>query len=358
MNLKQLALFPALLVAALLLGALAGAPAGAQEPLRVGSLQAAPGEKVSGHLRVPLADGDSTEIPVSIVNGTVPGPVLALVAGTHGTEYTPILALQQLLPELDPAAIQGAVILVHMANPIAFFTRRLAEGDPDDLSEQYPGDPEGTPSERIAWKLAQEVVHRATHLIDMHAGGGNQVLESYAYLVVTGDSVLDATSRAMALAYGMDRIMIWTGMYADEQRNRFYLDTYALSLGKPAFQPEHGGAMTTDPTYIQRHIAGVRSVMAHLGMIEGDVLVPGEPLFFGTSEEVRAEHSGLWTPLVSVRQIVEEGSLLGRLTDPFGNVLEEVRAPYRGEVHSVVGPPPVNAGEAVVFIGRLPGNGQ
>jgi len=324
MNLKQLALFPALLVAGLLLGALAGAPAGAEEPLRGGSLQAAPGEKVSGHLRVPLADGDSTEIPVSIVNGTVPGPVLALVAGAHGTEYTPILALQQLLQELDPAAIQGAVILVHMANPLAFFTRRLTEGNPDDLSEQYPGDPEGTPSERIAWKLAQEVVHRATHLIDMHAGGGNQVLESYAYLVVTGDSVLDATSRAMALAYGMDQIMIWTGMYADEQP----------------------------------HLAGVRSVMAHLGMIEGDVLVPGEPLFFGTSEEVRAEHSGLWNPLVSVRQIVEEGSLPGRLTDPFENVLEEVRAPYRGEVHSVVGPPPVNAGEAVVFIGRLPGNGH
>lgn len=42
MNLKQLALFPALLVAALLHGALAGAPADAQEPLRVGSVQAAP----------------------------------------------------------------------------------------------------------------------------------------------------------------------------------------------------------------------------------------------------------------------------------------------------------------------------
>jgi uncharacterized protein len=116
--------------------------------------------------------------------------------------------------------------------------------------------------------------------------------------------------------------------------------------------------MTTDPTYVQRHIAGVRSVMSHLGMIEGDLLVPGEPLFFASSEEVRAEHSGLWHPLVSVRQIVEEGSLLGRLTDPFGNVLEEVRAPYRGEIHSITGPPPVNAGEAVVFIGRLPGNGQ
>ena len=73
-------------------------------------------------------------------------------------------------------------------------------------------------------------------------------------------------------------------------------------------------------------------------------------------ETLSTVHSGLWHPLVSVRQIVEEGSLLGRLTDPFGNMLEEVRAPYPGEVLSIVGPPPVNAGEAVVFIGRLPDN--
>jgi predicted deacylase len=331
----------------------AGIPAEARQPLQVGPLRAMPGQKVSGHLRVPMPEGAVVEIPVSVVNGTAPGPILALIAGTHGTEYTPILALQRLLSELDPAAIRGAVILVHMANPIAFYTRRLAEGDPDDLNESFPGDPEGTPSQRLAWTLSREVVERATHLIDMHAGDGNEHLDAYAYLIATGHSALDAATRAMVLAYGMDRIVVDTQMHANEERSRYFTDSYALSLGKPAFLPEFGGLMTTAPEYVQRHVASVRSIMAHLGMSEGEVLVPTAPLFFDESRELRVEHAGIWHPLVSVRQVVEEGSLLGRLTDPFGGLLQEVRAPYRGEVLTVVGTPPVNAGEAVVFLGRL-----
>jgi predicted deacylase len=222
---------------ALLLATGIGTPAAAQQPLQVGPIRAMPGEKASGYLRVPMPEGAVVEIPVSVVNGAAPGPVLALIAGTHGTEYTPILALQELLPELDPAAIRGAVILVHMANPIAFHARRLAEGDPDDLNESFPGDPEGTPSERLAWALSQEVVERATHLIDMHAGDGNEQLDAYAYLVVTGDSALDVATREMVLAYGMDRIVVDTQMHANEERTRYFTDSYALSLGIPAFLP-------------------------------------------------------------------------------------------------------------------------
>jgi hypothetical protein len=62
----------------------------------------------------------------------------------------------------------------------------------------------------------------------------------------------------------------------------------------------------------------------------------------------------LLDPVVTVRQVVEERSLLRRITDPFGDILQEVRAPFRGEVLTVVGTPPVNVGEAVVFLGCLP----
>jgi predicted deacylase len=51
--------------------------------------------------------------------------VLALVAGTHGYEYPPVLALQRLRARLDPAALAGSVILVHVANPAAFYGRRV-----------------------------------------------------------------------------------------------------------------------------------------------------------------------------------------------------------------------------------------
>src|SRR5687768_9057494 len=92
-----------------------------REPLTVGGAKASPGQKVSGWIDVADGSDAGTRIPVSVIHGAKPGAVLALVAGTHGYEYTSILALQRLLPKLDPAKMTGSVILVHMANPPTFY---------------------------------------------------------------------------------------------------------------------------------------------------------------------------------------------------------------------------------------------
>ena len=97
----------------------------APAPLRVGSLTALPGETVSGWLEVPDGIDAGTRIPVSVAHGARKGPVLALVAGTHGYEYTSIVALPRVLARLDPQNMAGSVILVHMANPPAFYGRRV-----------------------------------------------------------------------------------------------------------------------------------------------------------------------------------------------------------------------------------------
>ena len=93
------------------------APGGPRGPLSVGPVTAAPGQAASGWLVVADGADPGTRIPVSVVHGAQPGPVLALIAGTHGYEYTSIVALQRLLPRLDPKRMAGSAILVHMACP-------------------------------------------------------------------------------------------------------------------------------------------------------------------------------------------------------------------------------------------------
>jgi predicted deacylase len=51
-------------------------------------------------------------------------------------------------------------------------------------------------------------------------------------------------------------------------------------------------------------------------------------------------------------QSVAAGTLVGRITDPFGAVLREVRAPFAGELLYVVGTPPVTEGEPLAFVAR------
>ncbi len=59
----------------------------ATKKISVGTIEAGPGEKVSGIIEVPKGIDQGTIIPVTVINGSKPGPVLALIAGMHGTEY-------------------------------------------------------------------------------------------------------------------------------------------------------------------------------------------------------------------------------------------------------------------------------
>lgn len=78
----------------------------------VGTATAAPGQKSTGYLEVPAGVDAATNIPVIVINGEKPGPVLALVSGAHGTEYTSIIALEKLINLIDPSQIAGTVILL------------------------------------------------------------------------------------------------------------------------------------------------------------------------------------------------------------------------------------------------------
>ena len=61
----------------------------------------------------------------------------------------------------------------------------------------------------------------------------------------------------------------------------------------------------------------------------------------------------MWEPLVDQKDSVVAGSLVGRVKDPAGKVLAEVRAPFAGVMLYVVATPPVTKGEPVGFVGRV-----
>jgi hypothetical protein len=321
--------------------------------LTVGSTSAAPGTLASGWIEVPDGVDPGTRIPVTVANGRTAGPVLALVAGTHGSEYTSILALQRLRPTLDPARMRGAAILVHMANPPSFYGRRVYYSpDGKNLNRMYPGKPDGTVSERMAHAITREVIERCTHLADMHCGDGNESLRPYTYWIVGGDAAVDAASKELALAYGLDHILVDRGRSKDPAASIFTANT-AITRGKPAITAESGGMGLTDEPSVAAHEAGARSLLAHLGIMEGPSARVAHPVWITRAEVLRAPVTGVWHPVVEKMQSVSTGRLLGRLTDAFGAVLHEVRAPFAGEVVYVVGTPPVTAGEPLCEIGHV-----
>ena len=332
---------------------LAAATASAQAPLSVGTATARPGEMASGVITVPAGSDPGTEIPVSVVNGAKPGPVLALVAGTHGYEYTSIVALPRVLAKLDPKRMAGAVILVHMANPPAFYERRIYRNvDGKNLNRVYPGNASGTQTERIAFALTRDVIDKATHLIDMHCGDGNESLWRYSYWQITGDAKMDAAGKEMALAFGLDYVVIDRERPKDAAHSLYTANT-AVLRGKPAITVESGGMGATDEESVAAQEKGALSVIAHLGIQDLPSARVVKPVFVDRSEVVTSPVTGVWRWTVEKMQTVAEGAVLGHVRDPYGKVLAEVKAPFAGKVLYVVGTPPVSKGEPVAFVGHV-----
>jgi hypothetical protein len=159
------------------------------EAFAIGPVRAQPGASASGMLDVAARAGDAgTHVPITILHGPAPGPVLALVAGVHGMEYVPVLALQRAAAAIDPAALRGTTVLVHAANLPSLLGRTIyySPVDGKNLNRVFPGRPDGTISERIAHVITAAVVSRATHLVDLHGGDGNESLRPYSYWITNG----------------------------------------------------------------------------------------------------------------------------------------------------------------------------
>jgi uncharacterized protein len=334
---------------------LLAAPAAGQSTFGIGPITAQAGTIATGALPVPATAGDNgTEIPVSIVHGARPGPVLALVAGVHGMEYAPVLALQRLRAHLDPQRLAGTVILVHVANVPSFLGRTIyySPVDGKNLNRVFPGKADGSLSERIADTLTRLVIERATHVVDLHCGDGNEDLRPYTYWVTTGAPAVAEEGKRMALAFGLDHIVIDNERPIDPAAS-VYLSNTAITRGRPALTIESGGLARTDEASIARIERGIAGLLRHLEMQADGPTPVAKPIWIGKSVVIRSGATGLFHPMVERGHTVATGTPLGYVTDFHGKVLENVVAPFAGEILYIIGTPPTSKGEPLAFVGAV-----
>ena len=326
------------------------------EPFSVGGIKASEGTRVSGFLNVPPGTDAGSKIPITVIHGATPGPVLALLAGIHGYEYPPITALQSIRSEIDPTVLQGTVILVHVANLPSFLGRTIYYSpiDGKNLNRMFPGNAQGTLSQRIAHQITTKVIDQADYLIDLHSGDGNEALRPYVYMPVTGDAGFDMKIKGLAVAFGLDHIVIDTGPQHASGPSLF-TDQTALVRGIPAITTETGQSGSNDPYWSGLATSGIWNVLRHLRMVPG-AEVPNPGITWLTDYQVvKSPASGIFKPATKDGYTVTKGALLGVLVDFFGNEITQVRAPFSGVINYIISTPPVSKGEPVAMMSKIQG---
>src|SRR5437762_3774729 len=245
-----------------------GSSQDAHATFTVGTASAGRGQRALGVLKVPAGSDAGYDMPVAVIHGARPGPVLAVASGAHGSEYASILAVERLIDAVNPAEVSGTLVLLPLINVPSFekITPHVNPTDNKSMNRFYPGDPNGTQTDRASFVVTKEVVERCDHLIDLHGGDLDENLRPYSYWTVTGNQKQDALSRAMVLAFGLDHIIISADRPKDPKASR-YLENTASTRGKPSFTAEAGRSGPVDPKDAAVLVTGVQNVMGHLKML-------------------------------------------------------------------------------------------
>lgn len=268
-----------------------------------------PGMTVRDHIHV---EGTGIDVPYVLLCGTKPGPTVMISAGIHNAEYVGIQAAVELASELDVRELSGDLIILPLCNRSGFEHRTMSMvyEDGKNLNRVFPGDPEGTAADRLAYTIFHTFIKNSDAHIDLHCGDGYETLVPFAYYV--GDTPAEETSRRMAACVDTQfcvRSRCTTG------------GAYNLAAinGVPSVLIERGQLSLYPREEIDADKADVRNILKCLGVLEGD------PVFHQKTQLMEYDDvspcTGFWYPEKNPGDFFREGEKLGEIRDCFGNSL-------------------------------------
>ena len=311
----------------------------------LGTASASPGEIDTGRLEVgETRDGSPVGLPVAVINGAQPGQTLYVQAASDGDELNGVGVLTRTIPRLDPAELAGTILVVGIVNYHAF---QVAEHrnpiDQTKMNRCYPGEAEGTSSERIA-HATFEVASRADLVVDLHQGSTSRMIDEVRVRCGQRHRIHDECLE-LARVFGLE-----CGHVLDQKGPDGQLARAAPDEGIPTIDPELGGCVGWDEASIEKGVAGMFNVLRHYGFLTGDASTVALDRATGF-EQYGAPCGGLIDFEPELGDRISPGDPLFDVLTPFGETKATVNADTNGIFWRTRRLPQVATGEYVCSIG-------
>ncbi len=314
----------------------------ARESFAIGNVRVRSGTKREVELPITrLVTGGDVSLPVRVIHGREPGPVVWLSAAIHGDEVLGVEVIRRVLATLSPREFRGTLVAVPVVNVLGFMAGDRYLPDRRDLNRSFPGSARGSLASRIAHLFMTEVVGKCSVGIDLHTAADRR-----ANLPQIRADLDDPRTRCLAEAFGAP-VMLHARLRDGSLRQA------ARDVGAAVLLYEAGEALRFDEAAIVPGVAGIRRVLASLGMTDVAEAESPASVESRSSGWVRARSTGILNLETDLGARVEAGQRIGGLSDTFGRRVRLVHADRAGIVIGLTRAPVVNAGDALVHIASV-----
>ena len=287
-----------------------------------------------------LPSGPWVSLPVTIVHGRKPGPVLWLSAGIHGDELNGVLIVDETLRSIDPTRLSGTVLGIPVVNVFGLISHSRYLPDRRDLNRCFPGSARGSLGGRLAHLFSEVIVARAHVGIDFHTGSNGR-----SNLPQIRCDLDDPMTRDLTHAFGAS-----VALHANPVTGT--LRALARSSGKRVLLFEGGEDTRLSRFAVEAGVAGSLRVMAKLGMHRRPKgIPPAKPVQeYRRSSWLRASRSGFLWLETKLGAVIQAGDVVATIVDPVIGKRVALRATKSGAVIGKMTRGLVNRGDAVIHV--------
>jgi len=314
----------------------------------VGDWDVSRGEKRKLSIEVGSDPFTKIDIPLWIINGQANGPRVTIIAGIHGCEYASILAASRIFEHLKSDLVYGILSIIPVANPPAFVrrSRHICPIDELNLSRVFPGDGQGSISQRIASEICKYVVHNSDYFMDLHGGDLFEQQLPHTKYYLTGNDKVDQISRALA--------MVFTDKFyhpiSVEERTISSSALYAAREGIPSIITEAGSEGKINRSDVEFHENGILQVLRWVDVLEDSYRSGYRYEEVLSEHKLRSNEGGFFIPEVSIGDKVTGSLAIGEIRDVNNAVVEKISSPFKGIVRMLFTTGVVNTGDPLMTL--------
>jgi predicted deacylase len=296
--------------------------------------------------------GNEGYLPVSIVKGRKDGPVFTIVAGVHGVEYSPIIATQQLMQEIDENKLVGTLIFIPIASRGSFYTRTPFKNSEDNinLNGAFPGDSTGSITQRTAAIITKHIIPVSDIFLDIHSGDGPEDLLPFI-CYYRNKNRPNQTQRAKELSEisGFEYVVSYPYTISDDEPAK-YVFKQAVQDGKVGISIESGKFGKVEKEDVELAKRGVYNMLSEMGMYGDKVAANHKITRLNDQVYIRSKTKGIFYSDCKAGDTVKKGEVVGYTTDEFGKTIEKYHASKTGIILYMLSTPPINVGNTLMCL--------